>query len=210
MRVRLPPRALGTVGSTLDSTGDTSLNQSMFAWIRSFLSPKEPNLSEAPDEPVPSERVSTTRPEGFKPWIGVDLDGTLARADSWEGITHIGDPIPLMLRRVRIWVEKGMTVKILTARACDPAGIAATQAWLVSHGLPALEVTDRKDFGMIELWDDRAIQVVHNSGVCFLSPSVFGRPRAPILPDEIADQTYILVGAERFQKPTAPPPSPTV
>ena len=182
----------------------------MLAWLRSLLPSRGPEISEAPEEPVPTERAASTRPEGYAPWIGVDLDGTLARADSWKSMSEIGEPVPLMVRRVRAWLDKGLTVKVLTARACAPEGIAATQAWLVAQGLPALEVTDRKDFGMIELWDDRAIQVVHNTGICFLSPSVFGRPRAPILPDEVADRTYMLVGAERFATPPpANPPSPS-
>ncbi len=180
----------------------------MLAWLRSLLPSRGPDLTAAPDEPVPKERAGSTRPEGYASWIGVDLDGTLARADSWKGMSVIGEPVPLMVRRVRAWIDKGLTVKVLTARACDPEGVAATQAWLVAQGLPALEVTDRKDFGMIELWDDRAIQVVHNTGICFLSPSVFGRPRAPILPDETLDRTYLLVGAERFTPPP-PPPSPS-
>lgn len=177
----------------------------MLAWLRSLLPSRGPDLTEAPEEPVPTERAGSTRPEGYTAWIGVDLDGTLARADSWKGMSVIGEPVPLMVRRVRAWIDKGLTVKVLTARACDPEGVAATQAWLVAQGLPALEVTDRKDFGMVELWDDRAIQVVHNTGICFLSPSVFGRPRAPILPDETLDRTYLLVGAERFAAPTTPP-----
>jgi hypothetical protein len=110
--------------------------------------------------------------------------------------------VPLMLRRVKAWIEKGVRVKIMTARAGDPVGIAATQKWLVAQGLPALEVTDRKDFGMIELWDDRAIQVVQNTGMCFLGTSYFARPKAPILPDEAADRTFIHVGTDA--KPTAP------
>jgi hypothetical protein len=36
--------------------------------------------------------------------------------------------------------------------------------WLTSHGMPALDVTNVKDFGMVELWDDRAVQVVPNTG----------------------------------------------
>jgi hypothetical protein len=115
-----------------------------------------------------------------------------------------------MLRRVQAWTAQGMKVKIVTARAGDPVGLAATQAWLLQNGLGTLEVTDRKDFGMLELWDDRAIQVVHNTGICFLSPSVFGRPRAPILPDEALGQTYLLIGAERFStlKPDSEKPTP--
>ena len=34
-------------------------------------------------------------------WIGVDLDGTLAMYDQWAGAGHIGEPIPLMVERVK-------------------------------------------------------------------------------------------------------------
>jgi hypothetical protein len=102
-------------------------------------------------------------------WIGVDLDGTLAHYDRWRGIAHIGEPIPLMLDRVKKWLAKDETVKIFTARVAVPEperteAITHIHAWLARHDLPPLEVTNIKDFGMIELWDDRAIQVDVNSG----------------------------------------------
>ena len=53
-------------------------------------------------------------------WIGVDLDGTLAVAEPWQGFEHIGKPVPNMLKRVKIWIQMGYRVKILTARAQDP------------------------------------------------------------------------------------------
>ena len=170
----------------------------MLAWLRRVLTGEAPPEAAPADEPAPGERLASTRPPGTESWIGVDLDGTLAVAGNWKGMDAIGEPVPAMLRRVRAWVDKGLKVKVVTARAGDPVGLAATRAWLERQGLGALEVTDRKDFGMLELWDDRAIQVVHNTGICFLSPSAFGRPRAPILPDEALGRTYLLVGAERF------------
>jgi hypothetical protein len=102
-------------------------------------------------------------------WIGVDLDGTLAHYDGWKGIDHVGEPIAPMMKRVRRWLSAGTTVKIFTARAscAEPERsqvIAAIHAWLRSHNLPDLEVTCVKDFGMVELWDDRAVQVVPNKG----------------------------------------------
>jgi hypothetical protein len=43
-------------------------------------------------------------------WIGIDLDGTLAFRGEWQGHNHIGEPIPLMLKRVKLsdlYEEKG-------------------------------------------------------------------------------------------------------
>ena len=100
-----------------------------------------------------------------KQWIGVDLDGTLAMAEPWQGFEHIGKPVPNMVKRLNVWVGMGYTVKIVTARAADPeVAIPPIKAWLKKHGLPDLEVTNAKDMDMIELWDDRAVQVIPNTG----------------------------------------------
>lgn len=100
-----------------------------------------------------------------RPWIGVDLDGTLALHAGWAGPRHIGAPVPAMLARVCRWLDAGHRVKIMTARASNPACIPPVRAWLVRVGLPHdLEITCTKDFLMIELWDDRAIQVCANRG----------------------------------------------
>ncbi len=98
-------------------------------------------------------------------WIGVDLDGTLAHYDGWKGSEHIGDPVPGMLFRVNKWLAEGRRVKIFTARASDPVAVKAIKAWLVEHDIGGLEVTNVKDYAMIELWDDRAVQVVENTGM---------------------------------------------
>lgn len=98
------------------------------------------------------------------PWIGVDLDGTLAYYDGWRGKYHIGAPILPMLLRVRSWLKEGKTVKIFTARCCIPEQIPPIKEWLESLGLGQLEITNIKDFGMIELWDDRCVQVITNTG----------------------------------------------
>jgi len=108
----------------------------------------------------------------MKPWIGVDLDGTLAEYKGWVGADHIGLPVPKMVQRIREWLEEGLEVRIFTARvAGDREGIhpKATvkliQHWLVSEcKLPSLPVTNVKDFHMVELYDDRAVQVVFNTG----------------------------------------------
>jgi hypothetical protein len=101
---------------------------------------------------------------GGSPWIGVDLDGTLARDLGSKRGDDIGSPIEPMLARVQKWIAEGRTVKIFTARASSPRQVAAIKEWLVSCGLPELEVTNVKDHRMIELWDDRCVQVTTNLG----------------------------------------------
>lgn len=98
-------------------------------------------------------------------WIGVDLDGTLAHYSGWKGIEHIGDPIPAMLERVKRWREHGYEVRIFTARAREPAAIPPIKRWLNENGLAGVQVTNIKDFDMIELWDDRAVRVEKNTGI---------------------------------------------
>ena len=97
-------------------------------------------------------------------WIAVDLDGTLAHYDGWKGEEHIGPPIETMMARVKAWLEKGYRVKVFTARASVPSQVQYVRVWLDSHGLNSVEVTNVKDFEMIELWDDRAVQVIPNTG----------------------------------------------
>lgn len=107
----------------------------------------------------------------IKEWIGVDLDGTLAEYNEWRGYSHIGKIIPSMAVRVKTWLEEGKTVKIFTARASG-GDIAITHIhnWLEANGFPTLEVTNVKDFLMIELWDDRCISVETNTGKIKTNP----------------------------------------
>lgn len=99
-----------------------------------------------------------------KPWVGVDLDGTLARLDGYSSPEYIGQPVPGMRKRIKDWQEQGFVVKIFTARASVPAHVAPVKRWLLEHGIGDLEVTCSKDYWMVELWDDRAIQVEKNTG----------------------------------------------
>lgn len=101
-------------------------------------------------------------------WIGVDLDGTLAHSGPTTCPSGIGEPVPLMLRRVHHWISSGRTVKIFTARADDPQDVAFIHAWCVRQGLPELEITNKKDHRMLVLWDDRAVGVVQNRGLPIL------------------------------------------
>lgn len=108
-------------------------------------------------------------------WIGVDLDGTLALYDGWKGPTHIGEPIPAMLKKVKGWIQAGRDVRIFTARVShDGTRERAKQAmyasyaimeWCEKHLGVVLPITNAKDYGMTELWDDRAVQVIPNMGL---------------------------------------------
>lgn len=97
-------------------------------------------------------------------WIGVDLDGTLAYYTKWQGIEVIGDPVPLMLERVKKWLAEGREVRIFTARAMQPEAVPYIHRWCLKYVGQALKVTNVKDYAMIELWDDRAQGVVFNEG----------------------------------------------
>lgn len=103
-------------------------------------------------------------------WIGVDLDGTLAEYGEWKGPEHIGKPIPLMLERVKEWLAAGRDIRIFTARVGPQPGNegdrsrVAITAWCMEYLGRPLPVTATKDYAMIELWDDRCVQVVTNTG----------------------------------------------
>jgi hydroxymethylpyrimidine pyrophosphatase-like HAD family hydrolase len=100
-----------------------------------------------------------------KGFIGCDLDGTLAYYDEWKGIEHIGKPIPKMLERVKKWLEDGKEVRIITARAAEgPEAIKYVEEWLEENDIGGLVITCEKTMAMIELWDDRAVQVKRNTG----------------------------------------------
>ena len=104
-------------------------------------------------------------------WIGVDLDGTLAEYDGWKGELHIGAPIGLMIERVKQWIAEGVDVRIFTARMCGDDGRDVQlvrdviESWCVEHLGFALLITNVKDYGMTELWDDKAVQVIRNTGI---------------------------------------------
>ena len=108
-------------------------------------------------------------------WIGVDLDGTLAEYGGWQGVRAIGKPIVPMLDRVKVWLAQGITVKIFTARMHGHGApligggtedaLTPIQEWCLEYIGVQLEVTNKKDFGMVELWDDRCVQVIPNTGI---------------------------------------------
>lgn len=105
-------------------------------------------------------------------WIGVDLDGTLAYYDGWVSVEHIGEPVPAMLERVKAWLAEGREVRIFTARVGPQKDVndavrarEAIESWCQKHLGQVLPITATKDFAMVELWDDRCVQVVPNTGI---------------------------------------------
>lgn len=104
-------------------------------------------------------------------WIGVDLDGTLAIYHSWSATGgwnggSIGFPIPRMVMRVQAWHHAGKEVRLFTARASHmtPADKFEMEQWMWHNLGFVLPITCEKDPGMLELWDDRAVQVIPNTG----------------------------------------------
>jgi hypothetical protein len=129
--------------------------------------------------------MQETTQDKNKEWIGVDLDGTLATFDleKWaENSNYIGDPIQLMVNRTKQWITEGKKVKIFTARVGTGAGWSdlsqatdedtgwidnqrkIVQDWTEKHIGVRLEVTATNDWAMRGLWDDRAVQVITNTG----------------------------------------------
>lgn len=114
-------------------------------------------------------------------WYGVDLDGTLAVYDKWEGPTVIGAPVPKMVQRVKRMIAEGKDVRIFTARAYPlgtnrentpndervdiaRAAVNAVQQWCYLNLGKILAVTCVKDYECIEIIDDRARQCIKNTG----------------------------------------------
>ena len=108
-------------------------------------------------------------------YIAVDFDKTLSYYDGYKGHMIFGDPIPKMLERVKKWIEKGIEVRIFTARVAPQLEPDGTQRdveairkgiedWTEKHVGKRLMVTNIKDHKLFELWDDRAVAVVPNTG----------------------------------------------
>lgn len=74
------------------------------------------------------------------------------------------DVIVLIIILVMLWIIAGREVRIFTARACIPEQVQPIKDWLNKHLGHELPVTNVKDFSMIELWDDRAVQIIPNTG----------------------------------------------
>jgi hypothetical protein len=111
-----------------------------------------------------------------KGWIGVDLDRTLVEYHGFQGMDHIGEPVLLMVERVRKWLSEGQDVRIFTARVYLPKEYTLEEwknHWLAHSAIEGfcvntfnrrLPITCCKDLSMIRLYDDLAVQVEPNTG----------------------------------------------
>lgn len=110
-----------------------------------------------------------------EPWIGVDLDRTLAHYTHWVAADSIGAPITPMLELVKKLLAAGEKVRIFTARVWhdgspemfDRSELARTaiRRWCKQHLGVELPITCVKDLGCTLLLDDIARQVIPNQGL---------------------------------------------
>jgi hypothetical protein len=116
--------------------------------------------------------MRTLAPSNVK---AVDLDGTLAN-DAVISMTDyrsdvIGNPIQQMVNRVKAWLDRGDKVVIFTARVHPKHGLAevaiaekAIKEWCLKVFGIELEVTCMKDPMFNEIWDDKGVRVVQDTG----------------------------------------------
>ncbi|HBT89898.1 hypothetical protein [Desulfobacter sp.] len=121
---------------------------------------------------IAPRRSSEENNSAIEPWIGVDLDGTLAFYDKHSSVETVGDPVPAMMTLLKDMIDKGTRVKIFTARASAPEQLPIIRKWLKIQGLPDLEITNVKDYSMVRLYDDRCIQVETNTGRLIVDKSI--------------------------------------
>lgn len=109
-----------------------------------------------------------------RPYILIDLDGTLAEYTTWKGIEHIGEPVQSELEFVKGMIAADVRVKIFTARVNNDSAednrkaIMAIRNWLEANDLPRnMEITNMKDWQCIGIRDNIAFPVVTNTGMTY-------------------------------------------
>ena len=123
--------------------------------------------------PLSTQQAANTEDTARRPrgWIGIDLDGTLAKSVAAQTGEEIGPPIYPMVLLVKEWIAHGENVRIFTARVNPNQGAfdairarGAIEVWCEHHLGQILPVTYEKDWDMALLFDDRACQVEHDTG----------------------------------------------
>ena len=108
--------------------------------------------------------------------IAVDFDATLATYDGWKGADHLGEPVPEMVAKVKQALAQGDDVTIFTARVNPGDGsykeaLEATISfisiaqWSLKIIGKLLPITHEKSKHWTDIWDDKATQVIPNTGV---------------------------------------------
>jgi hypothetical protein len=106
----------------------------------------------------------------------VDFDATLAEYDHWRGPDHLGSPIAEMVKRIKAWRAAGEEVFIFTARV-NPGddtfkeamnatlSYLSIAAWSKANLGEILPITHEKSKRFTVFHDDRADQIIPNTGV---------------------------------------------
>jgi hypothetical protein len=110
-------------------------------------------------------------------FVAVDLDRTLAEF-TWDPKTYmpgkIGNPLLTRCAQVRSWIDRGVPVKIFTARIASnnprikdgPVRVAIDQ-WCIRVFGRMLPVVSEKEYGCRLLVDDIALPVEGNKDIPF-------------------------------------------
>lgn len=118
----------------------------------------------SPEEPFDSFEVEEPKSQ-TRPTIAVDLDGVLAQYDGWQGIDHIGPPIPgviefmVNLRKLgRVVVYTTRTNAFNALDGDKESLVEKVKGWLEIHSIPYDEIYSEPGKPLcVAMIDDRAI-----------------------------------------------------
>lgn len=122
--------------------------------------------SDIPIHPNPANPLRDNDYKKEKLTYYIDLDGTLAYYDRWSNEGDIGEPIEDIKNKILRWISEDITIKIFTARAYCNKNIKVIRKWLLLNGLPpTLEITNIKGIDCNIILDDKAREVIKNTGI---------------------------------------------
>lgn len=112
--------------------------------------------------------------------IGCDFDKTMAHYEDGDidklGPEHVGEPIPEMVEKIKQALADGAEVYVFTARVNPGDGtfkkaLNATKSYVVISEWcqrnigTVLPITHEKSWRWSEIWDDKAKEVLPNTGI---------------------------------------------
>lgn len=95
-----------------------------------------------------------------------DLDGTMAHYSFWGSLDQIGPPIKPIIDKIKELRAKGERCVIFTARAQIPESKPFIEKWCLEHVGEILPIQNTKTLDIVQIFDDRAVSVEHNTGRC--------------------------------------------